>query len=231
MKNNRKKHEVSTRRDILKTGLCSLGATLLPLADVRGQGYGRGRGGEGPLNFDPNSPAIAFNPNRCERCGDCRTFCQGVTTVQGWTGPEVAYPCISCGQCTLICQGRAVTEKFSYPEVAGILQLNQKICVASVAPSLRVSLGEMFGLMPGTNVESKLIQGLRQCGFKYVFDTSFAADVVVMEEAAELVRRLNDSSAKLPLFTSCCPAWIRFAELFYPNVLPHLSTVKSPFLV
>lgn len=183
-----------------------------------------------PLKISPDNPAISFKLNRCERCGDCRRLCEGVTTVCGHSSDFDPLPCIYCGQCTLICQGQALTEKFTYPQVQSLLKNESIVKVAAIAPSLRVSIGELFGQLPGTDVEGKLIGALKKAGFDYVFDTSFGADVTVMEEATELLERL-DSNTNIPLFTSCCPGWLQMARLYYPQWLDHISTVKSPFMI
>jgi len=126
-----------------------------------------------------------------------------------------------------------ITEQFHYQEVSKAIAAPDKIVIASLAPSVRVALGEMYGLAPGTNVEGKIVGALKKLGVDYVLDVTFSADLTVMEEASELLMRLekNSSESPLPMFTSCCPAWVRFIRLFYPALLPNLSTVKSPILM
>jgi ferredoxin hydrogenase len=152
--------------------------------------------------------------------------------VFGQDVPAGETACTYCGQCTLICS-RAITARYHYQEVNRAIAAADKIVIAATAPSIRVALGEMYRLAPGTNVEGKIVDALKHIGVDYVLDATFAADLTVMEEASELLHRLESNSASnpLPMFTSCCPAWIRFAKLFYPRLRPNLSTVKSPLLM
>lgn len=227
MKNSNKMN----RRDLLKTGVSALGLSLLPTGSLLAQrGMGRGRRGR-PLPVDPSNPAIVFNEDRCEMCSDCRSFCSGYMGVLDEEGDQDGSHCIHCGQCTLICQGQALTERYDYPQVSALLDNENKILIASVAPSVRVSIGEMFGLLAGRDIEGKLIQGLRKIGFDYVLDTCFSADITIMEEASELIAHLNGQKERKPLFTGCCPAWKKYAEIYYPKWAPLISRVKSPFMI
>ncbi len=216
------------RRDILKSGLGVLGSGLISLGKLRAESF-LDEVRPSPILLDPQNPAIQLNMDRCERCGDCKAFCSGYQTVLD-LNREDKFQCVYCGQCTLICPGQALTERYVYPEVMEHLDNTQKIKIASIAPSVRVSIGESFGLMPGRNIDSKLISALRETGFNYVLDTCFGADITVMTEAAELVERLKHGVSG-PMFTSCCPAWKRFAELFYPKWVKNISKTKSPFLI
>ena len=242
----------STRRAFLKdatlkataigTGLLIGGeqiAQAQPWGGGRGQGQGQrqgqrqpGAGGtqRGPLPIASDNPAIRHYPNRCRGCGHCREFCQRETTVFGQFVPPGEEACIHCGQCTLFCR-RAITEQFHYQSVARAIADPGKIVVASTAPAIRVALGEMYRLAPGTNVEGKIVGALKQLGADHVLDVTFSADLTVMEEASELLQRLEGGTNRLPMFTSCCPGWVRFVKLFYPILLPNLSTVKSPVLI
>jgi ferredoxin hydrogenase len=122
-----------------------------------------------------------------------------------------------------------ITERYHYQEVAKAIADPDKIVVATTAPSIRVAFGEMYGLEPGANVEKEIVGALKQLGVDYVLDTTFAADLTIMEEAAELLQRLKNKRRKnLPMFTSCCPGWIQYAKLYYPNLLSNISTCKSP---
>ena len=150
-------------------------------------------------------------------------------TVYGQPVPPGEDGCIHCGQCTLFCP-QVITEKYHYQSVAEAIADPDKIVVATTAPAIRVSLGEIYGLVPGTNVEGKIVASLKQLGVNYVIDATFSADLAVVEEASELLLRLEENS-NLPLFTSCCPAWVRFVKLFYPQFLPNISTVKSPAMM
>ncbi len=198
------------------------------------RGGGRGRKAP-PLPIAPDNPAIQNVKRNCRECGRCRDFCRNVTTVFGQPVPPNEEACIHCGQCTTFCKRFGLSEKYHYPDVARAIADRDMIVIASTSPAIRVGLGEMFRLAPGTNVEGKTVGALKTLGVDHVLDTTFAADLTVMEEASELIRRLenkgNDANAPLPLLTSCCPAWVRFAQLFYPKLLPNLSTAKSPVLM
>lgn len=178
-----------------------------------------------------NNPAVQHIADNCIECGRCRLFCNEVISVFGEPIPDDEEPCIHCGQCTIFCQADALAERYDVPHAVKALNNPEKIVIASLSPAVRVSLGELFGIKPGTNVEGKIAAALKKAGFDYVLDTTFGADMTVMEEAAELVKRLNEKNKPLPMFTSCCPAWVRFAELFYPKLLPHISTTKSPIAI
>ena len=183
-----------------------------------------------PLPFCPNNPAVRINLDQCFKCGECRKFCANEITVFGQTVPQGEDPCIHCGQCTLACP-EIITEQYHYQDAAKAISDPNKIVVALMAPATRVSVGEMFELAPG-NVEGKIIGSLKKLGVDHVLDVTFSADLTIMEEASELLHRLEENDAKkLPMFTSCCPAWVRFIKLFYPDLLPNLSTVKSPMMM
>ena len=135
--------------------------------------------------------------------------------------------CVNCGQCTLACPTGALHEVRAVEKVMQTLQEGKKYLVAQAAPAIRVSLGDFFGLPAGTNVTGKVAAALRRMGFRQVFDTDFAADLTIMEEGTELVNRIKKGE-KLPLFTSCCPAWVKYAEIYYPELLPRTSPPASP---
>jgi ferredoxin hydrogenase len=226
-----------SRRDILKGAAAGLGILACAggqacFAQQRGGGgfgYG-GRGGQS-VSISASNPSLQQNPRRCRGCGHCGNYCLNMTTVYARPVPAGEDACIYCGQCLFVCNNGALSEKYHYQQVQSTLTNKDKIVIASTSPAIRVALGEMFRMTPGTNVEGKIVQGLRQMGVHSVLDTTFAADLTVMEEASELVARLSDSNAKLPMFTSCCPAWVRFAKLFYPKLLPNISTAKSPVMM
>ena len=229
----------STRREFLKTA--ALGAGLLiggeqlafaQLAQQRGR-IGQGRGSRGVLSIAPDNPAIQLQKNLCRgECGRCVELCRSMTTVYGRAVPHGEDACIHCGQCTFSCRRSAIMEQYHYQAVIQAVADPGKIVIASTAPAIRVALGEMYRLSPGTNVEVKIVGALKQLGINHVLDTTFSADLTIMEEASELIQRLEKNDVKnLPIFTSCCPAWVRFAKLFYPALLPNLSTVKSPIMM
>ena len=179
---------------------------------------------------NPDNPAILHDPERCEECGDCLATCKDDMGVWGFFDLKKTNQkpiCIHCGQCTAVCKYEAVVARPELDAVKAAIANPDVFVVASTAPSVRVSLGEAFGAKPGTNVEGQLVAALRKLGVDAVFDVTFGADLTIMEEAAELLDRINKKRT-LPQFTSCCPAWVKFAETFYPEYIPNLSTTKSP---
>ncbi len=186
-----------------------------------------------------DNPALVRDRAKCIRCGQCSDYCYRTNTVQGHRSSEGRLSCIHCGQCSIRCETQSITERSAVSEFLAALA-DPKVCVvATTAPSVRVSLGEMFPNNPvsshyrptvGINVEREMVTALKMLGCDYVFDATFGADLCVMEEASELLERLKQKPEQ-PLFTSCCPSWVRFAELFYPQLLQSLSTTKSPLLM
>ncbi|MDR1382443.1 MAG: [FeFe] hydrogenase, group A [Planctomycetaceae bacterium] len=246
-------NDILTRREILEaainTGVAGIAArTVLPLvhscpsyAAPQMQGtspaehaydgwIAAGQPGNGkPLDVRSSNPAIELNIDSCLACGNCSDFCTHVTTVYGHAIPKGEDACIYCGQCTFVCPNELISEKPHDRIVRRALVDAEKIVVCSTAPAIRVALGELFRMTPGSNVEEKIVQGLRSLGADYVLDATFSADVTTVEETSELLERL-EKREKLPLMTSCCPAWVRFAKLFYPQLLPYISSVKSPIM-
>lgn len=221
----------STRRDFLKTAALGAGLFIGNEQFACAQPWGEGRRGDGrPLPILSSNPSIQYHRNRCRLCGRCREFCRSTTDVFGQSVPPGEEACIRCGQCTHFCP-RGLTEKYHYSAVTGAVADPNKIVVASIAPAIRVSVGEMYKLAPGTNVEGRIVAALKQLGIDHVLDTTFSADLTVMEEASELLQRLETGTENLPMFTSCCPGWVRFVKLFYPSLLPNLSTTKSPIMM
>ena len=136
--------------------------------------------------------------------------------------------CINCGQCANVCPVNSITEKSEVDALKKAIADPEKVVIVSTSPSVRVSLGEGFNEVPGTFSEGKMVALLRALGADIVLDTDFAADMTIVEEASELLSRVTKKSAPLPQFTSCCPAWVKFAETYYPELLPHISSAKSP---
>jgi NADH dehydrogenase/NADH:ubiquinone oxidoreductase subunit G len=195
-----------------------------------------------PTEIDASSVAITRDPNKCILCSRCIRICNQVQTVGAidfanrgfnlevgtFTGGGLAdSECVNCGQCIHACPVGAIYEKSSVDAVWGALQDSERHVVVQAAPAVRVALGEEFGLPSGTLVTGKLHAALKKLGFDTVFDTNFTADLTILEEANEFVRRVKTGGV-LPMFTSCCPGWVRFTEEFYPDLIPHLSTCKSP---
>lgn len=181
---------------------------------------------------DESHPVLVVQPDNCVLCRRCETICP-VGAIQfvgrGHDTRVLIDPdrCVSCGQCTHVCPAAAIVEKPAIRQVREALADPDTFVTVQVAPAVRVAVGEAFGLAPGTNLIGKLYGALRLLGFDAVFDTDFAADLTIVEEATELVGRLDGDGA-LPMITSCCPGWIRYVEIFWPDLLLHLSTCKSP---
>ena len=192
--------------------------------------------------IDRSSPSIVRDSRKCIHCHRCITVCESVQTVSVLTPsfrgskvrvvpsfdlPLVETNCVACGQCIMACPVGALYEKDEVDEVWKVLQDPTKHVIVQEAPAIRAALGEEFGLPPGTLVTGKMIAALRKLGFDKVFDTNFTADLTIIEEGHELLKRVKEGG-KLPMITSCSPGWIKFCEHFYPDLLDHLSTCKSP---
>lgn len=176
------------------------------------------------VNISDDNPSIVFDSSKCDECGICKNICKNNVGVYGFSDEE--HPCINCGSCTIMCPKKCLSERDETRKLREYLH-SGKTVVVQTAPAVRVALGEEFGCKIGTNVEGKMVAALRKIGANYVFDTTFGADLTVMEEAHELVERIK-SGVKGPMMTSCCPSWVKFIEMFYPEFIPNLSTCKSP---
>ncbi len=192
--------------------------------------------------LDDTMHGMVRDMTKCIRCLRCVEVCrkvQGVSalTVDGTgTGSHIGVgmapsqntsACIQCGQCTLVCPTGALSERDENDEVLDYLANPELTTVFSFAPSVRVVVGDEFGIAPGENVEGRLVAALRRLGADIVIDTDFAADVVIMEEGTELLGRIRNGG-RLPMFTSCCPGWVNYAEKHCPDILPYVSTTRSP---
>ena len=183
------------------------------------------------IPIEADNPAIQRHEDLCIKCGQCRQVCEreiGVGRLYDLVSTKDTAICIHCGQCANVCPVNSITEVYEYGEVKEAIKDPDKIVIFSTSPSVRVGLGETFGMAPGSFVEGKMVAALRALGADYVLDTNFSADLTIMEEASELVERITEKKKPLPQFTSCCPAWVKFAEIYYPEMLPHISSAKSP---
>lgn len=194
------------------------------------------------LPIDNSSPAIVRNPNKCIMCGDCVRMCEEVQGVgvlgfayrgskiqvtPAFNKPLSEVECVNCGQCSAVCPTGALVVKSNIDEAWNMLHDKNKKVVAQIAPAVRVALGEEFGLPAGEIVTGKIVAALRKLGFDEIYDTALAADLTVMEESREFIDRL-ENGGKFPLFTSCCPAWVKYAENRFPELLDNISTCRSP---
>lgn len=192
---------------------------------------------------DDSNGSIVLDRGKCISCGRCVEVCQQVQNVnaiefqgrgkQTIIGPAALAalddsPCIRCGQCAVHCPVGAIYEHGAIEEVHSGLSNPELTGVVQIAPSVRVALGEEFGLKPGAISTGKVYAALRRIGFKYVFDTNWSADMTIMEEGNEFAARFLKGEGPIPLFTSCCPAWVDYAEKHFHDILPHLSSAKSP---
>lgn len=223
-----------------KNGKCRLQelAIKFGIKQVRFDG---GKAFKGDYNVD-SSLSIVRDPNKCILCGDCVRMCEEVQHVgaidfahrgsnmkvaTAFEKPIKDTECVHCGQCSAVCPTGAIIVKDDSEQVWQHLCDETKRVVVQVAPAVRVALGEEFGAKPGDNVMGKVVSALSGLGFDEVYDTSIGADLTVLEESSELLKRLKKVD-NLPLFTSCCPAWVQFAEKKYPEFVGNLSTCKSP---
>ena len=191
---------------------------------------------------DTSTPSLVLNPDKCIKCGRCAEVCQQMQNV--WAlefigrGEKTVMapaadvklaesPCIKCGQCSAHCPVGAIYENDETAKVWEALRDPESTCIVQIAPAVRVALGEAFGMKPGELSTGKIYAALRRLGFNQVFDTNFSADVTIMEEGTEFIKRFT-TGGKLPLITSCCPAWTDWMEKYAPDFTENFSSAKSP---
>ena len=192
--------------------------------------------------IDTSSHAIIRDPNKCILCGDCVRMCDNVQNINAidfaYRGTEAQVipafnkkiaetDCVGCGQCRVVCPTGAISIHTNIDEVWEALADKNTKVIAQIAPAVRVAIGDNFGYAKGENVMGKLVGVLHRLGFDEVYDTSYGADLTVVEESKEFIERFT-SGEKMPLFTSCCPAWVKYCENKYPEFVPNLSTCRSP---
>lgn len=185
-------------------------------------------------------PAVEIDGSQCIDCRNCVEACSTMQNInyleiKGKGCNQEIVPtknkdsdCIYCGQCALHCPVAAAQEQYDWDKVEPLLKKKNKIMIAQFAPSVRVTIGEEFGLPYGAESSGKVVAGLKKLGFDYVFDVNFGADMTTVVEATELIERLNDKKAVLPMITSCCPAWVKYVEYFRPDLIPNLTSSRSP---
>lgn len=216
--------------------------TLLKLSRQLGVNNVRFENNRPKLEIDDSSPSIVIDPNKCILCGDCVRTCeeiQGVGVLDfAFRGSKMRVmpafnkklsetECVGCGQCRVACPTGAITIRHNISKVWEALSDPNIRVVAQIAPAVRIAIGDEFALPKGENALGKLVTALRMIGFSEIYDTNFGADLTVMEESQELLERL-ESGENLPLFTSCCPAWVKFCETRHPDLAQHISTCRSP---
>lgn len=192
---------------------------------------------------DESSLCIVKDTSKCILCGDCVRMCNEIQNVgaidfshrgskmtisTAFNIPLAESPCVGCGQCAAVCPTGAITVKSNVSEVWKALDDKDTRVTVQVAPSVRVALGKELGVPEGEDVMGRIVASLRKMGFDEVYDTSTGADLTVLEEADEFINRIESNDSRLPLFTSCCPAWVQYCEKNYPELVPNLSSCRSP---
>ena len=162
--------------------------------------------------IEQDNPSIMRDEEKCIKCGMCKNVCTekiGVHGTYSFEDTNGRAICINCGQCANVCPVNSITEKYEYQEVRDAIKEKRGTVIVSTSPSVRVAIGEEFGLPAGTFTEGKMVALLKKLGVDYVLDTNFSADLTIVEEASELIERIKNNGP-LPQFTSCCPAWVKY---------------------
>ena len=181
--------------------------------------------------IEADNVSIMRDDTLCIKCGQCKNICTDYINVHGTydlKDTNDTAVCINCGQCANVCPVSSITEKYEYFDVMNEINNPEKIVIFSTSPSVRVAIGEEFGMDDGSFVQGKMVSLLRKLGANYVLDTNFAADLTIVEEASELIERITNKTKPLPQFTSCCPSWVKYAETYHKDMIEHISTSKSP---
>lgn len=223
----------------LKSSKCE----LQKIAQELGVRKLRFEGGERRQHIkDESTPSLVRDPEKCILCGRCVRMCHDIQGMDVYGFQKRGFntlvapafdcglgdvACSLCGQCATVCPTGAIMERDDTDKVWAAVNDPDKIVLVQMAPSVRVALGEEFGMAPGSIVTGKMVSALRKMGFDYVFDINFAADLTIMEEGYEFIDRIKNKGV-LPMITSCSPGWVNTLELKYPGLIPHLSTAKSP---
>lgn len=220
----------------------STNCELQKLSNEYGCDENRFQGAHTPSEIDHSTSYLVRDNEKCVLCRRCVAVCKSVQQVaviapaQRGFNTHIACafeedlaeaPCVACGQCVAVCPTGALHEREEIDNVREAINDPEKVVVVAAAPAVRAAIGEEFGYPIGTNTEGKMFTAMRMLGFDKVFDVNFAADLTIMEEANELVHRVKEGGV-LPMFTSCSPGWIRFVEYYYPELIPNLSSCKSP---
>ena len=216
--------------------------TLQDLSRQLGVKFIRFNNDKEKLPIDESSDSIVIDPNKCILCGDCVRTCeeiQGIGVLDfahrgskmrvmpAFNKEMAATDCVGCGQCRVACPTGAITVKHNISPIwAALADPNVRV-VVQIAPAVRIAIGDLFGIPKGENSLGKLVTALRMMGFDEIYDTNFGADLTVIEESKEFIERL-EKNENLPLFTSCCPAWVKFCENRHPDLVKHISTCRSP---